>query len=612
MKKNPGITSAVALSGGITGAILFLAASHLNDRLISSDINYFLLFSSILLFCILFPVAWLLSASYYIKVFKTNPEITMKETGIIFMTPVPAAAALAPLFLFYGKIAAIKLKVVGYIYLPFTNYLHVNPAGYYIFTLLGLIIVTIAALLLYKFAACLYNTEQKFDGRQKAVMILKSFFIFYAVVTSYITVVYPPTGDEPHYLTISQSMSNDFDVNLENNYLKGQYREFYPVPIDYENPIHNTVDKNGRGMYSLHFPGLPAVISVFHHVAGRFGSQLLMNFFTAALAALFYMFLCKNFINEKVSIAAVFIIFTTVPFSIASSLVMTEVPAALIILYAIMKISHYKKEDNFLLLFAGIAFLPWLHAKMVIFSVVFYVWYYTSVIMKKSFDIKKETANNLPVFFSFVLMTVFFYSVFGKFAPFAVPAILKTPGSYFAFSLKHVLHSAAAVIFDRDYGIFIYAPVYIAGLFGLVYSLVKDGLKRVAPAAACLPYLVMFLFWNDWGGSMYPSRQILPVLAVAGYYAAYFMQERNFIKKKFFKFLAVTSLAVSYVLMIVPAFRYFSGREKIYVILEKVKVNILWFFPSFSDIISFRHMIIVLYTAILMYLFIKYAELKKH
>lgn len=610
MKKRLFATAAIALSGGITGAVFFLAVSHLNDRLLSGGINYVLLFVSIVFFSVLFPAGWLLFSAMFIKIFSEEPGRAMKETGIIFMTPAAAAAGLAVLVLFYARLAALKLKVVGFIYLPFVNYMHVNPAGYYVFTLLGFIIVTIAALLLLKFSRHLYAGSGAFDTRRTAFMVFSSLFIFFAVVTTYVTVIYPPTGDEPHYLTISQSMAGEFDVNLENNYVEGRYKEFYPVDIDYKS-IHNTADKNNKGIYSLHFAGLPVLITMVQKVSGRFGVQLFMNFILAALAALFYLFLMENHIAKNISIAATYIFFTAAPFSVASSLVMTETPAALIILYSVLRLSHYKKEASALLFFAGLAFLPWLHPKMAVFSVVFYIWHYINTLMKKSFDLKKEALNHLPLLISFAVMVAYYFSIFGKFAPFAITSIYKTPGSYFEFSLKHALHSAAAIIFDRDYGVLVYAPVYIAGFFGLAYTLIKDGVKKAAPAAACLPYLIMFIFWNDWGGSMYPARQLLPVLAVAGYYAAYFMQERNFIRKKFFKFLAGFSLIVSYILMIVPALRYVSGREKIYPALEKLKLNILWFFPSFNDIITFRHLIIVLYAIVIVFIFVKYAELRK-
>lgn len=610
MKKSPVLTALTALSGGLTGAFFFLAFSHLNDKALSpGGLNPVFLFVSLLVFSVIFPIAWILFSAYFIRAFGADPGKTMKEIAMIFMAPLCASIALIPYVLFYSRLAAAKLKVVGNIYLPFVNYLHVNPAGYFAFALLGLSVVTIASLLLFKFARCLYEAEA-FEDRKTARMIFGSLFVFFAVVTSYVTVIYPPTGDEPHYLTISQSMTEDLDINLENNYRQGKYRVFYPVDIDYES-IHNTVDKNGKGIYSLHFPGLPALIAVFHRMLGRFGPQIFMNFTVAVLAALFFIFLRGSGINARVSTAAAYIFFTAAPFSIASSLVMTEVPAALLVLYSIMTLSARGGKGGGLLLFAAIAFLPWLHPKLAVFSCVFYLWHYFNVFKNRSFDLKKEAVNNIPAFFSFLLMMAVYYSIFGKFAPLAITSIYKTPGSYFDFSFRHALKGAAAVLFDRDYGLLTYAPVYIAGFFGLAYSLIRDGLKKAAPAAACLPYVVMFLFWNDWGGSMYPARQLIPVLPLAGYYAAYFMQKRSFINKKFFSLLAACSALVSFALMVAPALRYFSGREKIYPTLEKLKFNILWFFPSFSDIITFRHMIIAVYIVIIMLLFLNYAKIRE-
>src|SRR5713101_2612145 len=36
-----------------------------------------------------------------------------------------------------------------------------------------------------------------------------------------------PTGDEPHYLVITQSLLRDHDLKIENNHRRGDYREYY-------------------------------------------------------------------------------------------------------------------------------------------------------------------------------------------------------------------------------------------------------------------------------------------------------------------------------------------------------------------------------------------------
>jgi hypothetical protein len=611
MKKSVLLTAGVALAGGAAGAVFYTAFAHINDRVVTaSGISAAGLFVSILAASVLLPALWMAASAFFIKTFSEDPARSIKETALCFMSPLFGAAGLIPLILLYGKLSKASLLVVGYIYLPFVKYAHVNPAGYTAFTLAAVCVALPAALLLYRYARLVHAAAPANDDKKTAMLLFSGLLAFFAVATTCTTVIYPPTGDEPHYLTISQSMAEDLDINLEDNYVKGRYKAFYPVDIDYKS-IHNTADKDGRGIYSLHFPGLPAMITLMQLAGGRFGVQFFMNFVTAALAALFFLFLRKNSIKAGTAAAAAFIIFASCPFSIASSLVMTEAPSALLILYCLYELMHGKKEGAKPLLFCAIAFLPWLHPKMAVFSAVFFAWHYASAISRKSFDAKAEALNWVPLAVSGGIMMAVYYTVFGKFAPFAITSIYKTPGSYFDFRLSHAVKSAVAVFFDRDYGLLVYAPVYITALFGLMYAVIKEGLKRAAPALAALPYFVMFIFWNDWGGSMFPARQLIPILPAAGYYAAYFMQEKNFISKKFFALLAFSSLLISFFLMIMPAFRYLSARLKAYPAIESLKINLLWFLPSFSDIITFRHAITAVYALAILLLFLRYSELKK-
>ena len=157
-------------------------------------------------------------------------------------------------------------------------------------------------------------------------------------------------------------------------------------------------------------------------------------------------------------------------------------------------------------------------------------------------------------------------------------------------------------------GILPYNLAYIAGIFGILHAAARSGVKKLLPLFACLPYVVMYFFWSIWGGSMYPARQMVPVLLVAGYYAAYFMQEKDFAGTGLFRFFTVYSVAVSYVLMIVPALRYFSGREKIYAEMSKLKFNLLWLFPSFEEKITLHHLVIIVYSLIIVVLFFKYSR----
>src|SRR5262249_27067339 len=66
-----------------------------------------------------------------------------------------------------------------------------------------------------------------------------------------------PGGDEPHYLVIAQSLLKDGDLQIENNHQRGDYEAYFPGPLK---PDYLALGKN-RKIYSVHAPGLPAVVA---------------------------------------------------------------------------------------------------------------------------------------------------------------------------------------------------------------------------------------------------------------------------------------------------------------------------------------------------------------
>jgi hypothetical protein len=66
-----------------------------------------------------------------------------------------------------------------------------------------------------------------------------------------------PAGDEPHYLVIAQSLLRDHDLQIENNHTRGDYHEFFALPLK---PDYLLRGVNGQ-IYSIHAPGLPVLVA---------------------------------------------------------------------------------------------------------------------------------------------------------------------------------------------------------------------------------------------------------------------------------------------------------------------------------------------------------------
>ena len=83
-------------------------------------------------------------------------------------------------------------------------------------------------------------------------------------------------GDEPHYLLAAESIVEDGDFDLNNQYARRAYEDFYPYELD-----RHGRETEGR-LHEPHGIGFALFISPVYALAGAKGVEL----FLAAIAAL--------------------------------------------------------------------------------------------------------------------------------------------------------------------------------------------------------------------------------------------------------------------------------------------------------------------------------------
>ena len=315
-----------------------------------------------------------------------------------------------------------------------------------------------------------------------------------------------PGGDEPHYLIITHSLLDDGDLQIENNHVEGDYRAFWAGP-----PLRPDYMKRGLNgqIYSIHAPGLAVLVLPVYAIAG-YGGVVVFLCLIAALTALAIFDLAFAIAGARAAAITFAAVALTVPFLPHGWLIYPEIPAALIVAWALRWLwggSDRIAIGRLIGYGALLGLLPWLHTKFVIFLALFG----GALLWQLRRRPLAAVAFAAPMAVSVAAWLAFFYVTYGTFNP-------EAPyGDYprLFVLIRNIPRGLLGLLFDQKFGLLPYAPVYVFSAVGAWLMLRQRewrwlGALLLAVTAIHVGSTTRLYMW--WGGNSAPARFLVPIL----------------------------------------------------------------------------------------------------
>lgn len=307
------------------------------------------------------------------------------------------------------------------------------------------------------------------------------------------------SGDEPHYLMMAQSIWNEQDLDLRDNFERQDYLEYTPGPVA---PHYGSPRGDGRP-FPAHSPGLPFLLAPFYAVGGRRACTLLLAFCGALLAAQVRA-VAERLGADAPAARLAWAAALAPPAFFYGFHVYTELPSALAIAVAVRLLRPRAPLPAALGAAAAIACLPWLHLKLLLVSAVLALLGAARLRGRalRGFGVVLAAAGS--AFLSW------YHYVFGRPSPLGIYG-----GVPPEFSEGSPLRAVFGLLLDRSFGLLPFAPVFVLALYGLArLARSGDGRALLAVLACLVGPVVLWRMW--WGGQCPPARFLVPGSVVLG------------------------------------------------------------------------------------------------
>jgi hypothetical protein len=332
-------------------------------------------------------------------------------------------------------------------------------------------------------------------------------FLLSALLASGIAIHYAaavePSGDEIDYLMMTQSIWREGDLDLRDNFARGDFHEYLG---GFDHMPGGTRRADGRS-YPTHSPGLPFLVAPFYALGGRRACLVFLALVAAGLGLVTRALARHAGADEDAALVAWAAVIGP-PVLFYAAFLYTEVIAAFCLATALWLVLAYPGAATGALAALLLSALPWLHVRMTLLAATAGLF---AVVTLRG---RARAAFALVAGAMAAVYLGYHHWVFGSVSPLAryggsvpTPIARRTPA-----------RTLVGLFVDGSYGLLPYAPVFLLGLAGVRRLLAARRAVAVALGAAFVASLLPVLSWRNWWGASPPARftiLLLPTLAVA-------------------------------------------------------------------------------------------------
>ena len=322
-----------------------------------------------------------------------------------------------------------------------------------------------------------------------------------------------PVGDEPHYLVITQSLLRDGDLRIENNHQAHHYLDYYDGVLRPDFRRRGT----DRQIYSIHAPGVSALVAPAFAVAGYAGAVAMV----IAMVSLGVALLWRTAFLLTGSAAAAWlawaVLTASAPFLLHAFTIYPDGPGATALMAGVLALVWLevggmpRRPAAWVAVGAALACLPWLHTRFALVAGM--VGGVLCVrLLRRPHGISTIVRLLAVPAVAAAAWFLYFWVIYGTPNPAVVYGASENAWNAVAAGLTGLLA-------DQQFGLVANAPVLGAGLLGLAAMARRRprlAAELTAIVGAYLLAVATYPMW--WGGSSAPGRFaviVLPVLALA-------------------------------------------------------------------------------------------------